>query len=204
MATGEVNPNPSDQWVRDTLVEDRKKQLSELGVDASSTAVEEQVKRDLVITDNLNERVKPRATPPLPPPPAGNPAKGMAQESGAEFYQAPIDKCPNAKQMQCPVCKGHGTMFNCKFCALQVRMALLTARGDQKSKNVGGDRLQHIDYIYPKFALEILWLHVHHQLGSGAFRDIPREHSHGMLLRKMEDICDRSNSIPGLPNWWIK
>jgi len=135
-----------------------------------------------------------------------DPAGDIARATGYKFGTRDITdgfRPDISFRGQCPVCRGAGNHRTCKFCALLLRMKLLMARvGD--TKVVGGDRIRGIDFMYPQYGLAIAELFADYQLKRGEFREANRQDGHNILLVMMENICDRSNAIPGLPNWWIR
>lgn len=80
----------------------------------------------------------------------------------------------------------------CKYCKMTRRLAwLMMADVDGKPR-------------YPAFWRELNHHNWSWKLGVGEYRRLSKADGARMLIRKLEDLCDRSNALPGLGNWWVK
>jgi hypothetical protein len=198
---GEINPNPSDQWVKQTLVEDERLRYRRFGIDVPVADIDRQVQKDLRIADK-----EKNSAPPPPSPDSGtpvhrseDPAGDAARELGYKYQKGGgLGGLLEPKRFRCN-CNGKGH----KFCALLLRMKILMARVGQ-TKSVGGDRIRGINFMHPEYGLAIAELFADYTLKRGMFKEASAPDGHRILLASMENICDRSNGIPGLPNWWVK
>lgn len=57
------------------------------------------------------------------------------------------------------------------------------------------------DWVYPKLAPLIIQEQTHFQFGVRDYAGLSRVDASRKFWRAMENFCDRSNGIPGLPHW---
>lgn len=185
----EFRPNPDPAWVRDTLREDHAEWSRERGVVPDSRVIEEQVAEDLRRHEAKKREAKPAHRRIIR---TSDPAADMARESGAELQRRAFNELQERRRV---IARQRALVRDIKnpwARALRARMLELVRRVD------GGGPT---DFAYPAFAREYLSAYFDWKFRQGDFRGRTAREANMILSRKVEDIADRSNAIPGLGDW---
>lgn len=213
---GRDNPNPSPQWVRETLVEDLADIDRGRGRLPDSRALESIVDEELRQYEALKREAKPKSRIKRPPE-AGldkqDPAKDLAERKGWQLrrdYEPPKPQTVAHSPNRC-ACGGG----RCKYCKMWVRISTLLQmhpdyRRRVKQKLEAGLRegrpkaasLSWDLFLFPRFAQMIMEAHSTRQRKLGEYEGKGPKECDRILRRKLEDIADKSTSVLG--PWWVK
>lgn len=180
-------------WLREALCEDYAEVDRQRGRLPNTKTIEWLADRDIE-NWQANEREKKHVwdrAPDRSDEDRHQAAKEIAKKGGAKLRVTDnIGDSPITKECPC------GNV--CKYCKMRARMLQLIEPlppGERKK-----DREAHLNCKYPGFAKEILdlwnWSKFSRRGQSMDPKDRDKE-----LLRKLENICDRSRSVIGLGDW---
>jgi hypothetical protein len=209
----ENNPNPTPMWVKETLVEDTILGARKRGVDMNPGDVQRIIESDLRLVDAMERDEKPRQKAPesksvkdrtgtkeRPLDPAGDVTRELSEVRGqkVKMRNRPItNKSPAHKRTRC-LCG------QCRACKMTHRMGILMQRYPSTVIATPDGCLNWHAFMFPGYARECWALMENYKQSAGPFRGKKRTERDSMVVRLMEDICDRSNVLLGLGNWWVK
>jgi len=199
------------QWLRSSLVEDLAGMVKASGEQVNMRAIEASVDEDIREWAAREREHPPRPVSDAAPPPRDTDACLDVAQQRANQREA---KCTKTSQLRAN-CNGvveddiqeHECQCGgeCKFCCMRQRILALMEPLPVKERWHVGPELW-LNCKYPAFAKEIIrngqarlrapGLSPMRQRGQSD-KDMNAE-----TIRRLEDICDRSNSVPGLGRWW--
>lgn len=202
-AAAAIKPSPTD--VRDALVQDYAESCRKAGADVSIGDVERIAQEDLRVYEAV-ERERKDAPQAKAAPVADervDTAALKARELGMELVRTPIDKAVDRFD---PVLDADPRKLGQKFPAMMGRIKrIFEARGDTRQATLAKS-LEEV--AAPKLAREfmsllVFWKAPYLKMKANPFYEVeaPRDRAR-ILLRKIEDICDRSTGAMG--PWWVK
>lgn len=192
---------------RDVHFEARAQSLKARGIEVRSEEVKRQVAADLQLVDRVKaenpsmfgRRPRKKAKPKLTTADVARPdlhAEALARKSGGEFYARAVD--PNDNETVGRKLKGLEAE---KTMALVRRLNILKRRGPGRIR--GNQTMDQGPYEYPRLATKIACLGMSYEMKLGDFRGKTKAEANKILRRFLEDICDESNAVVGVP-WWVK
>ena len=188
-----MSKQPDPRELHSELVGQRARFVKDRGAEVDTRAIEDMTKRDLELVDRLEANAKPkpkRIKEGRDPSEVSHVAAKMAQEDGYKgMYKRAL-----------PASSGLSVVSSPKVQALVMRMHELCRKNDDSLKSLD----QRSSFVYPEYAIAITRETADFNLKRRYYRGRSRPEQRRIYFRKIEDICDRSNGIPGLPNWWTK
>lgn len=184
-------------WVRETLCEDLASVDRQSGRLPDTRAIEHVVSGDIHAFQAQQREAKPaRAREPQKPK---QNAKQVAKELGYELYKKPIPK----KEQKTPRCVCLGG--RCKRCKLFIRIDQLM----KLEPGLSGAALRVMPFKYKdskglEFGRELVEITYRCNQKRGEFKGLNAVDANRLLLRRLEDVADKSNGVPGLGAWWTK
>lgn len=176
-AKAEYNPNPTDNWVKDTLAEDQADYLRSVGLMPDSRAVEAQVQSELVRLDAQQRHQRAGKQRALRP----------RARKALDNFRGRVDQAVKIRRRQRNRCQCGGICRNCK---LETRLRLLVQTGN-------GSTFAAPDFLFPMHARAIADEFVAMRHNRGRYRDAKPVDQERMLRRALEDIADRSTGALG-------
>lgn len=203
-----ASENKADpQWVRETLVEDLADLQRAEGKIPETRKLEQIIDEDIRYTEALDREAKFRPGKSLTKVQAEAEAdKGESVEKAEHAkgrWATPEESRAADKEATKRVYRSdfkEGTdpiptpckCGKCRVCCMRLRLSFLSMPDDTGEP------------IYPKYFRRIndeLWSW---KLGTGPYFRQPVSTGRRVLQRRLEQICDESNGIPGLGYWWVK
>lgn len=181
MSNSDINSKPTDQWVKETLAEDYADEMRRRGHLPNSRSVEDIVLADLQTYTNRQREARYRYTDKM----RKEKADQAAERLGYKFQRG-IDMRRNVAEQ-----KARYTPFQR---ALISRIRRLISRRDGTS-----------DLNYPRFAREFAdeWVRYSTRFttSGGKYSGLSDKEAESAFSRFCEDLADRSNALPELPDW---
>lgn len=187
------------QWLRSTLCEDLADMDRAAGRVPDTRAIEAVVDEDIRLWAAQSREAKPVTAKPQKQADdrQHEAAKRIANEREVEFrHNGPVQD--EAPRKLCP-CGGSA----CKHCKMRLRLAALMEPLPLKERKHLGPQMHH-NCRYPAFAKEIIDVWSWMTFAKRAKVHRKKGELEAVVMRKLEDICDRSTAIIGLGPWWVK
>ncbi len=176
---GEINPNPSPQWVKDTIAEIEADSWRETGRVPDGAAIDRRAVEMLERDDARLRNAKPRPAPKKRTR-IIDPADAMARESGAAFHRAPVGTTPK------PTTE-----------TLNPWQAALRARIRRIIMLIPGTRPRDQQFVYPGLANTYVHEFLAWKTCSGKYENLNQRDRDKAFSRATEDLADRSTGVLG-------
>ena len=200
-------------WLRTSLCEDLAEIDRKAGRLPNVAAIEATIDHDIQQWAAMNREAKPAPPAPEGPPERDpeaclGPAQAVADRRSSKNQHTKGLRAAHGgfvpDEIQEPPCQCGGI---CKQCKMRARLlAIMEPLPLKERMHVGP--LVWLNCRYPKFAEECIrvWQAIQRAPGLSPKRQryMSDEDLNAWAQRKLEDICDRSNTLPGLGSWWVK
>lgn len=188
---------PADpQWVRETLCEDLADLARQRGKLPDTRAIEETIDEDIRLFQAENRERKVGA--PLPTAQERDPEERHSiAKSKAEDANARLGVTDNVGDEVLPAgceCGGH-----CRLCKMRARMLQLIEPVPMAERKLKVE--WWLNCRYPKYAKEVIEAYGRYKFSGQAIRGENKKQRNLAMVRRLEDICTRSNSLIGLGEW---
>lgn len=204
VSAGTLTPDQADpahpehqRWVKETLVADEVERVRKLpgGHNVTHDAIDRKIAED-VRRHYAREREGDFDKAPAPKREAkvADPAAAEAEASGMRLSRCEVadDTKPDIAKPPSMPCGFCGT---CRACARTRRIIELVRTYKDSDGNVMA--------AYPGIAGQIVKLYWLHKAKLGPFREVASVRDRRRIFNRMiEDICDSSNAVVGVP-WWV-
>lgn len=193
MTKAAYNPHPSNQWVKETLVEDYLDIARKNGVNPSSSDVEKLAIGDLTLTDAVERTAKPIAKPkPDSTAPIAAKAQNLASETGWELTKKPLQ--PQRARRSANFLNRRPQ--NPKQAAAIMRLGQILQPASWFRPSEG------LDYVIPALAQSFAEMMQRLDRGLVEFQGKSDIDCERIAWRHIEDLCDKSTGKLG--HWWVK
>lgn len=208
----DLKPIDDPLELRDAIAEDRRAAYERMGVEMPWDFAQETATADLMLVDRAKAegdlKKRPRSKLVEEPPEPNNDElesrlmpdiDQIVARHAFEKRNAPENEVPEAIQ-DILIAKLIGFSLD-KFKAMKERLAIITGHSHVYNPD---DQFAHLEYrkygaLVAMETCDFVTRHPNSDYHGKSLKD-----AHRIFWRRLEDICDKSNGDPGLPNWWIK